>query len=107
MAWAQVLEIDGSIVATSNLQVKAALPRGIMQMEIPDSVTGMTHKINLDTMEPEELPPAPPANPDLATLLFAALVEKGIVDAKAVDKEMLETINSVLEAAGKTVISAQ
>ena len=55
MIYAQYDTTTGFIAATVSLPV-AELPEGRAQIEVPDGVSGGTHKINLDTLEVEPLP---------------------------------------------------
>ncbi len=55
MMYAQYDTTTGYIAATVSVEVQN-LPEGRAQVAVEDGITGGTHKINLETLEPELLP---------------------------------------------------
>jgi hypothetical protein len=58
MKWVQYDKVTGMIDATnSEPGLEANLPPSVGQVQVADEIQPETHKINLETLQPEELPP--------------------------------------------------
>lgn len=106
MKYAQYRKDTGLICATNSIpltgeQLAAFEASGKGQIAIDSALDISRYKINLDTLQPEELPPPPPPPLETTDHVFIAMVKKGEIDITEVDDRVLERLNRSLKHTGK------
>lgn len=107
MKWAHYDLKNGFIHAsnTSKVSDEALATIGRAQVEISNDIEIDKYKINLDTLQPELLPPPPPQPLTIADHIFVAMVRKGEIDINDVDDSILNPLNDSLRHFGKSELT--